>query len=197
MTNFRAFADRVSAKKATKKRQPSFEVRLGSISSGSCCGEEMSRASFATVPLPSQPCFAVSDNLIRLAVRATRRLSVLIVQKTVDAALGLGLIRHKVEQEILDFLLVLFGEISKQSIKLGQKCRKLQLHLAPPSLAAQNMSDFSWVFHHLSERGRRLASASTLLAYIPIFFLKRGASSRPENYFPKKRNLGQSRPMRD
>ena len=32
------------------------------------------------------------------------------------------------------------------------------------------MSDFSWVFHHLSERGRRLASASTLLAYIPLCF---------------------------
>ena len=32
------------------------------------------------------------------------------------------------------------------------------------------MSDFSWVFHHLSERGRRLASASTLLAYIPISY---------------------------
>ena len=74
----------------------------------------MTRASFATVPLPSQTCFAVSDNLIGVAVKATRRLSVLIVQKTVDAAPGLGLIRHKVEQEILDFLLVLFGEISKQ-----------------------------------------------------------------------------------
>ena len=32
------------------------------------------------------------------------------------------------------------------------------------------MSDFRWVFHHLSERGRRLASASTLLAYIPISY---------------------------
>ena len=74
----------------------------------------MTRASFATVPLPSQTCFAISDNLIGVAVKATRRLSVLIVQKTVDAAPGLGLIRHKVEQEILDFLPVLFGEISKQ-----------------------------------------------------------------------------------
>ena len=52
-TSFRAFANRVSAKKTTKKLQPSFDVRLGSISSGSCRGEEMPRANFATAPPPS------------------------------------------------------------------------------------------------------------------------------------------------
>ena len=65
-TSFRTFANRVSAKKATKKLQPSFDVRLGSVSSGSCCGEERPRANFATAPPSSRPCFAVSDNLICL-----------------------------------------------------------------------------------------------------------------------------------